>query len=61
MSIILSNVTRDIKLGALTSIPGDRAAIQKDLDRLDKWVKRMLTTFNEKSCVGLFLNGQYSR
>lgn len=36
---------------------GDRAAIQRDLERLDKWAK--LHGVNRKSCTGLFLNGQY--
>lgn len=49
----LSRFANNIKLGRVISILEGRAAIQKDIDKLEKWAMRKLLQFNKakhKSC-----------
>ena len=42
-------------LGGAAETPKGRAAIQKDLDRLERWAKRNLTELNKGKCQVLLL------
>lgn len=61
---ILSEFTDDIKLGRMAVIAEFHAAIQRDMDKLEKSVDRNLINFNKAKCkvldlVGKNLKGQY--
>ncbi|GAB0179219.1 mitochondrial enolase superfamily member 1 [Grus japonensis] len=45
----------ETKLGGVTDMPEDHAAIQRDLNRLEKWADRNLTKFNKGKCNVLHL------
>lgn len=55
----LSNFTGDIKLGGMTDIPS--GAIQRGLDRLEKWVERNLMKLNKGKCKTLPVLGNDPR
>lgn len=42
----IHNSTDDLKLGGVVDIPNGCAALQGDLNRLEKWVNRKLMEFN---------------
>jgi len=46
----LSKVAEDIKLGGVADTPEGSAAIQRDLNRLEKWAGRNLGKFSEWKC-----------
>lgn len=51
----LSKFTDDTELGKVVESPEDPAAIQRDLDRLERWTDKNLMKFNMKSgalCMG---------
>ncbi|KAK4825525.1 hypothetical protein QYF61_000038 [Mycteria americana] len=45
----------DAKLGGMADMPEGHAAIQRDLDRLEKWADRNLMTFKKGKCKVLHL------
>ncbi|KAK4829005.1 hypothetical protein QYF61_001761 [Mycteria americana] len=45
----------DTKLGGVADTPESCAAIQRDIDRLEKWADRNLMMFNKESCKVLHL------
>lgn len=51
----LSKFTDDTKVGGGADTPGDHAAIQSDLNRLEKWTDRNLTQFSKRKCKVLHL------
>lgn len=46
------------KLEGATDAPEGRAAIQRDLDRLEKWANRNPTKFNSNKCKVLYFGGK---
>lgn len=49
----VSKLADDTKQGGVADMPEDCAAIQSDLDRLEKWVDRNIMKFNKgKLCKG---------
>ncbi|GAB0185611.1 mitochondrial enolase superfamily member 1 [Grus japonensis] len=50
-----SKFADDIKLGELADMPGDHAAIQRDLDKLKKWADRNPMKFRKGKCKVLHL------
>ncbi|GAB0207475.1 mitochondrial enolase superfamily member 1 [Grus japonensis] len=48
----LSKFTNDAKLGGVTDTPEGFAAIQKDLNRLEKWTDRNFMKFNKGKFKG---------
>lgn len=50
MECILSKFVDNSKLGEVVSTPESRAAIQKDLDRLEKWSDSNLMKFGKIEC-----------
>ena len=57
----LSMFAGDIKLGGVADIPEGRAAIQRDLDELEKWADRNLMKFNKQKCKALHLGRNTTR
>lgn len=51
----LSKPADNTKLGGIAEPPDGCAAIQKDLNKLEKWVKRNLMKFNQLKCKVLHL------
>ncbi|KAK4823954.1 LOW QUALITY PROTEIN: hypothetical protein QYF61_008340 [Mycteria americana] len=51
----LSKFAHDTKVGGMADMPEPCAAIQKDLDRLEKWVNRNLMELNKGKCKLLHL------
>ncbi|KAK4824374.1 hypothetical protein QYF61_014034 [Mycteria americana] len=51
----LSKFADDTKLGGVANMPAGHAAIQRDLDRLEKWDDRNLTKLNKEKCEVLHL------
>ncbi|KAK4827847.1 hypothetical protein QYF61_021984 [Mycteria americana] len=52
---ILSKSADDTKLGGGVDMPVGRAAIQRDLDRLEKWANRNLVNFSKGKGKSLYL------
>lgn len=51
----LSKITNDTKLGKVADTPEVCVAIQRDLNRLEKWASRKLTKLSKKKCKVLHL------
>ncbi|GAB0189938.1 cAMP-dependent protein kinase inhibitor alpha [Grus japonensis] len=51
----LSNFVDDIKLSSVVDIPERRDAIQRDLDRLERWACANFTKFNKAKCKVLHM------
>lgn len=51
----LSKLAEDTKLGGVDDMPEDCAAIQRDLNHLEKWSDRNLMKFNKGMCKILLL------
>ncbi|GAB0182836.1 mitochondrial enolase superfamily member 1 [Grus japonensis] len=58
---ILSKLADSTKLGGVVNLAEDCAAIQRDLDRLEKWADRNLMKFNKGKCQVLHLGRNSSR
>ncbi|KAK4830782.1 hypothetical protein QYF61_013615 [Mycteria americana] len=52
---------RYTKLGGGADTPDGRAAVQTDLNRLEKWAGRNLMKFNQRKCKGLHLGRNNQR
>ncbi|KAK4815973.1 hypothetical protein QYF61_010841 [Mycteria americana] len=52
-----SKIADDTKLGGVGGTPEGRAAMELDLDRLEKWADRNLMKFNKEKCKVLPLGG----
>ncbi|KAK4823061.1 hypothetical protein QYF61_025400 [Mycteria americana] len=52
---MLSKVTDDTELAGVAGTPNGCAAIQRDLEKLVKWVRRNLMGFNKGKCQVLHL------
>ncbi|GAB0180750.1 mitochondrial enolase superfamily member 1 [Grus japonensis] len=55
------SLTIATKLGGVADMPEGRAAIQRDLDSLDKWTDRNLMKFNKGKCKILYLESKNPR
>jgi len=56
----LSKFADDTKLGGMADTPESHAAVQRDLNRLEKWANRNLVKLNKK-CRVLHLRRNYPR
>jgi len=50
-----SKFVDDTNLGGVTDMPEGCHAIQRDIDRLDKWASRSLMKFSKENCKALHL------
>ncbi|KAJ7397061.1 rna-directed dna polymerase from mobile element jockey-like [Pitangus sulphuratus] len=57
MECTLSQFADDMKPGIVAEAPEGCAAIQRDLERLERWAERNLMRFNKGKCRALQLEG----
>lgn len=55
-----SKFVDDTKLGGVADMPEDSVAIQRELNRLEKWADQNLTVFNKAKCKVLHLGRNHT-